>query len=37
VLAGEQYVEQGRFVSGQTANGKLLSNLIVDVATLMRA
>jgi len=37
VLVGEQYVEQGRFVSGQTANGKLLSNLIVDVATLMRA
>lgn len=37
VLMVDQYVEQGRFVSGQTANGKLLSNLRVDVASLMRA
>lgn len=37
VLEGEQYFEQGRFVSGQIANGKLLTNLMVDVAALMRA
>ena len=37
VLEGEEYVEQGRFVSGQIANGKLLTNLMVDVAALMRA
>lgn len=37
VLAGKQYIELGRFVSGQTARGKLLSNLMVDVAALMRA
>lgn len=37
VLKGEEYVEQGRFVPGQIANGQLLTNLIVDVAALMRA
>ncbi|MEQ1826903.1 MAG: Uma2 family endonuclease [Pirellula sp.] len=36
-LAGKQYIEHGRFVSGETASGKLLSNLMVDVAALMQA
>ncbi len=36
VLVGDCYNDHGRFASGQTATGKLLSKLSVDVEALMR-
>jgi Uma2 family endonuclease len=37
VLAGDCYVDFGRFVPGQTASGKLLNKMMISVEALMQA